>query len=129
MRVLAATDTVHTAASICDYLEPRVGAEDTVLAVGVAPAGSEAARDCAEAFTVVRVRLPAPEIETAIRDGDPAEALIEAATAHDVDEIVLGARGGTTASAADLGSTARGVLSAADRPVVVLPGVDFGEDC
>lgn len=136
MHYLAAIDTVHTAAALCDYLGDRVDADDEVLAVTVHDAdaengtaveggqASDAERDRQEALNVIGVRLAVPEVETLERRGDPAEEILAAATDRAIDEILLGARAGTpdaSERARTVGSTAAAVLAAADRPVVVLP--------
>lgn len=147
MRTLAAVDTVHTAAAICDYLGDRIGDADEVVAVTVVPEsddsdpaddapagatpapGSDAGRDGREALNVTSVRLAGVDVATELRRGDPAEALLAAAAEHDVDEVVLGAGAGVPdatdapeSTAADgRGSTVTSVLAGAARPVVVLP--------
>lgn len=136
MHYLAAIDTVHTAAALCDYLGDRVDADDEVLAVTVHEAdaqngtaveggqASDADRDRQEALNVISVRLAVPAVETLERRGDPAEEILATANDRAVDEILLGVRAGTPETpggAGGVGSTAEAVLSAADRPVVVLP--------
>lgn len=125
MRYLAAVDTVHTAAAICDYLQDRVGADDQVHAVAVEPPASaddsDAQRDREEALNVISVRLVVPTVETAERSGEPRLELLAAAEERGVDELVLGVRAGTPGTPDGVGSTARAVLDAATRPVVVVP--------
>ena len=53
MRYLVATDSVHTTAAACDYLEARLGPDDTVSVVSV-PEGS---RDADDALNVASARL------------------------------------------------------------------------
>ncbi|GAB3685402.1 hypothetical protein GCM10028857_15860 [Salinarchaeum chitinilyticum] len=130
MRYLAAVDTVHTAAALCDYLDERADGADEVVAVAVhEPSDGDAdpdapadERDGQEALNVIGVRLALPDVETVQRRGDAATELLAVASERDVDEIVLGRRAGTPAASADgLGATADAVLADADRPVVVLP--------
>jgi len=136
MRYLAAVDTVHTAAAICDYLQGRVDEGDAVRAVVVhPPADGERAdgaaageadsadgeRDRREALNVVSVRLVVPTVETTERRGEPGPELLAAAEDHGVDELVLGARAGTPGTPDGLGSTLRAVLDATTRPVAVVP--------
>jgi nucleotide-binding universal stress UspA family protein len=59
-------------------------------------------------------------LESALVEGDPAEALVQEARARDADEIVVGARDLGHIRAA-LGSVSRSVLRTADRPVLVVP--------
>lgn len=127
MHYLVGTDSIHTTAAICDYLGERATASDTVTVVAVAsPDDTAADRDAAEALNVAGVRLAGVgALETDVLDGDPAEALLEAADDRDVDELVIGARGGRPDAAAEVGSTARAVLADSSRPVVVVPGPTF----
>ena len=123
MHYLVGADSVHTTAAACDYLEERVTADDAVTAVAVASPGDPTERrDAEEALNVARVRLfDVGDLETAIREGEPADELLEAATEFDADELVIGARGGRPDATADVGGTARAILARADRPVVVVP--------
>jgi len=150
MRYLLATDSVHTTAAACDYLQERAGSDDGVRVVHVqadtderdaSSPGPQArqdagdARDGREALNVATVRLGAvAEVDTEQRSGAPAKELLAAAEEFDADEIVLGVhasseRGldGRETSVGDpggesaVGSTTRAVLGDADRPVVVVP--------
>lgn len=123
MHYLVGADSVHTTAAACDYLEERVTTEDAVTVIAVAsPDDPTERRDAEEALNVARVRLfDVGELETTVREGEPADELLEAAAEFDVDELVIGARGGRPGATADVGETARAVLARADRPVVVVP--------
>ncbi|AGB31269.1 UspA domain-containing protein [Natrinema pellirubrum DSM 15624] len=123
MQYLVGTDSIHTTAAICDYLEERASGDDAVTVVAVAPADDPTARrDCEEALNVAPVRLATVgEVETEVRTGDPVAELRDAATASAADELVVGAHSGDPEATRDLGSTARGLLADADRPVVVVP--------
>lgn len=132
MRVLAAVDTVHTAAALCDYLDDRLDAEDTVVATTVHPpesagptASDQAVRDREEALNVLEVRLPLPTVESVERTGEPAPELLAAAEEQDVDELLLGVRAGTPGTPDGVGGTAEAVLAEATRPVVVVPLVEM----
>ncbi|WP_265107878.1 universal stress protein [Halosolutus halophilus] len=127
MRYLAGTDSVHTTAAICDYLDDRATADDEVAVVSIAPPDDPAAeRDSQEALNVAPVRLTAiGSVETHLREGEPAAELLAAAGESDADEIVIGAHGGSPKATADVGSTARAVLANAARPVVVVPVPDL----
>lgn len=116
-RFLAATDSVHTTAAACDYLAERT--VDAVRVVAVVGGGTER-RDAADALNVAGARIP--DAETEQLSGDPAEAVLAAATEYDADELIIGARGGDPGRTEGLGGTAGAVLAAADRPVVVLAG-------
>mgnify|MGYP000439187067 CR=1 FL=1 len=137
MRYLLATDSVHTTAAACDYLQDRAGSDDHIRVVHVqsdadeqdsSSPGSRArqdagdARDGREALNVATVRLGAvADVETEQRSGAPAAELLAAAAEVDADEIVLGVRGGDPGAESAVGSTTRAVLGEADRPVVVVP--------
>lgn len=125
MHYLAGTTSVHTTAAICDYLDERATADDTVTVVAVAPsADATARRDAQEALNVAPVRLATVgDVHTELRepDGDPAETLLEAATAVDGDELVITPYSATPGASTTVGSTARALLEAASLPVVVVP--------
>jgi nucleotide-binding universal stress UspA family protein len=60
------------------------------------------------------------ELTTSLLEGPPARAIVAAADARDVDEIVIGSRGFGRVRGV-LGSVSHAVLHEADRPVVVIP--------
>ncbi len=126
-RFLVATASVHVTAAAADYLRDRVEpGGDEVVVVGVREPGAPD-RDPADAANVARARLAAATPTTEIREGDVVEELLAAVDEHDPDEVVVGATGGDgrpsteREEASDLGSTARTLLAALDRPVVVVP--------
>lgn len=119
-RFLLAVRSVHAAAAACDYLVDRLGDDDVVVAVTVDD--GSAARDGADAVNVVAARLGGLATVTGeTRRGEAAEAVLEAAVDHDVDEVVIGAWSGAPGGSPGLGSTAATVAAGADRPVVVIP--------
>lgn len=121
MRYLLATDSVHTTAAACDYLQDRAQADDRVRVVHV-QSDDDDARDGREALNVATVRLGAvADVDTEQRSGGPAEEVLTAAAEFDADEIVLGVHGGDPGAESAVGSTTREVLGDADRPVVVVP--------
>lgn len=120
MRYLVATASVHTTAAACDYLDPRLGPDDAVVALTVREPGGDP-RDGEDALNVVAVRLPGVTVETATEEGEPAATVLDVAAREGVDVIVIGAHGGGPGSDDALGSTARAILEGADRPVVVVP--------
>jgi nucleotide-binding universal stress UspA family protein len=63
---------------------------------------------------------PGVEVATSLLEGPPARAIVAAADARDVDEIVVGSRGFGRLRGV-LGSVSHAVLHEADRPVVVIP--------
>jgi nucleotide-binding universal stress UspA family protein len=122
------TDTVHTSATLCDYLDGRVGADDIVHAVNSLRGGddtsAEAARDGEDAVNAVRSRLGATatvETHQFVRGNDPVDDLLAHADAVDADELVIGVRKRTPTRKVVFGSTAQAVLLRTDRPVAVVP--------
>ena len=121
MRFLVATDSVHTTAAACDYLEPRADTDDTVTVVTVP---DSATRDGEDALNVANARLlgdVTAEIERLEADGDPARAILAAASSEGADSIIIGPHAGVPDAGPTLGSTARQVIEAAAVPVVVVP--------
>ncbi|NHN47167.1 universal stress protein [Halostella sp. JP-L12] len=122
MQYLVGTDSVHTSAAACDYLEPRLADRDEVVAVAVVESGDDAERrDRQEALNVFRVRLPAAAPETALRDGDAAAELLAAADERDADELVVGPHRGDPDLDGAPGGTLVDLLADATRPVAVVP--------
>ncbi|MFQ3320227.1 MAG: nucleotide-binding universal stress UspA family protein [Natronomonas sp.] len=122
MQYLVATDSVHTTAAACDYLEGRLDPNDAVAVVTVP--GDET-RDADDALNVANARLLGKAmVETdrlADTDADTASAILTAANERNADIIVLGPHAGVAGAGPALGSTARTVAEAADVPVVIVP--------
>lgn len=119
--ILVATDSIHTTAAACDYLESRVGDTDTVLIL-TATNSETSERDAGDAANVARTRLIEPAIETVTAAGEPAAVVQTVAEEHDVDQLVVGQYRGDPATAGDPpGSTVQALLATSDRPVVVVP--------
>lgn len=127
MQYLVGTDSIHTTAAICDYLEERASGDDAVTVVAVAPPDDPTTRrDCEEALNVAPIRLAAVgEVETEVRTGGPVAELRDAAAESSADELVVGAHGGDPEATRELGSTTQGLLADAERPVVVVPIPDL----
>jgi nucleotide-binding universal stress UspA family protein len=123
MQYLVGTDSVHTTAAICDFLDERVTADDDVVVVTVvSPDDDLARRDGQEALNLVSVRLAAVGgVETQLRTGEPTATLLEAANELDVDEIVVGTRSGRPGAESAVGSTTRALLERTSHPVLVVP--------
>ena len=120
MRVLIATDSVHTTAAACDYLEPRLDGDDAVAVVTVP---TDEARDAADALNVATARLLGrAEVETARLDagGDTADVILAAVEDRSPDTVVVGRHAGAPGSGPGLGGTARRVVEGVDVPVVVV---------
>jgi nucleotide-binding universal stress UspA family protein len=121
MQYLVATDSVHTTAAACDYLEDRLDSDDRVDVVTV-PAAED--RDAEDAINVANARLLGrAEISTERLegDGDPANVILAAANERTADTIVIGPHAGTPDAGPEMGSTARRIIEGADVPVVVVP--------
>jgi len=123
MRVLIATDSVHTTAAACDYLEPRLDGDDAVAVVTVP---TDEARDAADALNVATARLLGrAEVETARLDAgggddDTADAILATVEDRSPDTVVVGRHAGAPGSGPGLGETARRVVEGLDVPVVVV---------
>ncbi|MFB6207337.1 MAG: universal stress protein [Haloglomus sp.] len=118
-----ATDSVHTTAAACDYLDDRLEGSDadSVTVLTVAEGGD---RDAGDAGNVARARLTGrASLEIVTREGNPADAILAAVDEGDADVLVLGPRSGSPGTDGDLGlgSTATAVLARAPVPAVVVP--------
>jgi nucleotide-binding universal stress UspA family protein len=117
---LVATASVHTTAAACDYLQARVGADDTLLVASVIEPDLDE-RDAGDAVNVARTRLVEPTVETITRAGTASEVIQGLVADRDVDEVVIGSRRGDPDVAPGLGGTAADLLVSLDVPVVVVP--------
>lgn len=137
MRYLAATDGRRTNQALRSYLEPRLGAADTVHVVhslkgeekdaGILEDESDVVLESREALSSIENQLaPRTEVEThqLVRGNDPHEDILAFANEHDIDEIVVGIQQRSTGERALFGSTAQEVLMNTDRPVVAIPLTD-----
>lgn len=121
MHYLVATDSVHTTAAACDYLEGRLAADDTVTVLSLPEVGD---RDAGDAINVAEVRLVGEwTVETVQPDPDPdtATAILAAADDRDADVVLVGPHAGAPESGPALGGTTRRVIEGVDVPVVVVP--------
>lgn len=123
-----ATNSVHTSAVLCDYLDNRVRDGDVVHAVNSLRGGDETSstdvRDGEDALNAVASRLSATvDVEThqLVRQNDPATDVIDYADDVDADELVLGVRKRNPTSKVVFGSVAQDILLNANRPMVVVP--------
>ena len=89
---LAATDSVHTAAAVRDYPEPRLAGDDTVVA-----AVSES------------------------RDGADALNVAGAVLAPTSNELIVGTHARGPRAGPTLGTAARRLIEGADLPMVAVP--------
>jgi len=123
---VVATDGVHTSAALCDYLDSRVTADDTVHAVNSLrdddTVGSDAVRDGEDALTAVPARLGAVatvETHQFVRGNEPAEDVLDLVETVEADELVFGMCSTTTT--VDCDSVARSLLTNASVPMAVVP--------
>jgi nucleotide-binding universal stress UspA family protein len=123
-----ATNSVHTSATLCDYLEPRLDPEDTVHAVNSQRGGDETSaddvRDGEDALNAVRARLGAAatvETEQLVRGNDPAEDVLTYVEEVGADELVVGVRKRNPTAKVVFGSVAQSILLNANVPMRVVP--------
>lgn len=121
MHILVATDSVHTTAAACDYLDSRVTPDDAVTVITIS--GSDS-RDSDDALNVATARLlghvevKTERIET---KGDVATAILESVAERAPEALIIGKHAGDRNADSSLGSTARTLIEASDVPVVVVP--------
>jgi nucleotide-binding universal stress UspA family protein len=124
MRYLLATDSVHTTAAACDYLDGRLDPDDAVTVVTV-PSPDGDARDAADALNAANARLLGrAELETERLDADgegPATAILERVAEWTPDVVIVGPHAGVPDADPTLGSTTRRIIEGVDVPVVVVP--------
>lgn len=125
------TNSVHTSAALCDYLQTRVGDGDTVVAINSLRGGdstsSEDVRDGEDALNAIASRLGercAVETHQYVRNNAPQTDLLTAVEEFDADELVIGIRKRNPTAKVVFGSTAQQVLLNADVPMAVVPLVD-----
>ncbi len=122
MHYCVGTDSVHTTAAACDYLERRVTDADTVTVISVLdPKVLSDRRGCEEALNVASVRLFEADVKTQVREAEPATALLEAATEVGADELIIGGRSGRPGTERVVGSTASKIVAKATIPVLIVP--------
>lgn len=121
MHALIATDSVHTTAAACDYLEPRLGSSDTVTVVSVS--GPDA-RDAADALNVANARLLGyanVETKRIHAGGDPTPAIVSAIDDYTPDIVLIGPHAGDPGAGPSLGRTTQQLVESVDIPTVVVP--------
>lgn len=125
MHALVATDSVHTTAAACDYLESRLGSDDTVTVI--APTEPDT-RDADDALNVANARLLGyAEIETERlvldADEDATSVILGAVEDQEPNILIIGKHTHGPNGDSSLGSTARKLIEASAVPVVVVPTV------
>lgn len=118
-RYLVATASSATTAAACEYLEPKLEADDEVYVLTVEEQGVTIDRDALSAAQahlgdVVRIR-------TVRREGDPASEIVTFVGEQGIDEIILGPRREGGEGFTTIGTTTRVVLNKIDKPVFVVP--------
>ena len=68
----------------------------------------------------LQANLPAPNVETMVRAGHPAEMIVETAKEEDVSMILIGSKGKRASTSLLMGSVSREVVKTADRPVLIV---------
>ncbi|MGM0604616.1 MAG: universal stress protein [Halobacteriota archaeon] len=125
---LVATNSVHTSATLADYLVDRIEKSDTVHAVNSQFGGddttAEDVRDGEDALNTIQSRLGANatvETHQFVRGNDPATDVLTYAEEIDADEIVIGIRKRNPTGKLLFGSVAQKLLLNATRPMAVVP--------
>jgi len=128
---VAATNSVHTSAALCDYLFDRVDNEDTVHAINShldeESVSDEELRDGEDALNAIYSRLGAAttvETHQFVRGNVSAEDILSFTEAVDADEIVIGIRRRNPTAKVVFGSTAQQIMLHSNRPMAVVPLVD-----
>jgi nucleotide-binding universal stress UspA family protein len=68
----------------------------------------------------LQANSPAPNVETMVRAGHPAEMIVETAQQEDVSMILIGSKGKRASTSFLMGSVSREVANTADRPVLIV---------
>jgi nucleotide-binding universal stress UspA family protein len=129
MRILLATDGSSHAVEAAEWLVHFPVPDDAVVEVvtvvaGQAPGRSERWEQAEQVVEDARRRLAKrwPGAGGRILEGDPREAIVEAAARDGADLVALGSRGLGAVTALLLGSVAVGVARHASCPVLVCKG-------
>ncbi|MFC6988142.1 universal stress protein [Haloplanus sp. GCM10025708] len=109
-------------------VETRTGYDNAIVdpetvRVRLHEEGSEATAAIAE-----RARTSGVDVVTAVAEGSPPDEILAYVAEHDVDVVVMGARGRSAFRTALLGSTTESVLARSDVPVLVVGRSDGRDD-
>ncbi|WP_284014502.1 universal stress protein [Halobaculum litoreum] len=128
MLYVVATNSTERSEALCDYLEGRLGDDDTVHAINSQRGGDHTSRAQlergTEALAVVNERLSGvADVEThqLVRGNAPAADVLAFVDRYGADEIVIGVRKRTPDSKTLLGSVARDILLDSTVPIRVVP--------
>jgi nucleotide-binding universal stress UspA family protein len=123
-----ATNSVRTSTALCDYLKPRLSADDTVHVVnshrGGDATGAGDLRAGEDALDYVREQLGAVatvETHQFVRGNAPAEDVLGLVEELGADELVIGIRKRNPTAKVIFGSTAQDILLSANVPMAVVP--------
>jgi nucleotide-binding universal stress UspA family protein len=130
-KYVVGTDSVHTSAELCDYLDDHVTEADTIYAINSLRGGdqtdSDDVRDGEDALNAIDSRLGTQatvETHQLVRGNKPAEDLLTFADETDADEFVIGVRKRNPTAKVVFGSNAQDILLHSNRPVRVVPLVE-----
>lgn len=121
---LIGTDSEATSEKIVPYMHERLSDDDDVYAVNSLHGGDRTDDDDIVAgemaLEILEDELGA-ESHQLIRGNSPQEDMLQFASDHDVDELVIGIRKRSPTGKMLFGSTAQDLLLDTDRPVVTIP--------
>jgi nucleotide-binding universal stress UspA family protein len=127
-RLLVGTDGTTASERLVEYLDGRVGADDTLFIINSLEGGDETSSDDIadgeEALDVLDDALGGQadiERHQYIRGNAPVEDLLEAAEEHDIEEFAIGVRKRSPVGKMMFGSTAQNLLLETELPVRCIP--------
>ncbi|MFB6206214.1 MAG: universal stress protein [Haloglomus sp.] len=127
-----AVATALDLASRFDATVHAVSVVDPGRAAAVSPEEGEAVtatlrEHASDATEAVAARAPdAVDVTTVVREGDPAETIVDYAAEVDADSVALGTRGRGGEGGFVLGSVAEAVVRTCERPVLTVRGKPTG---
>ncbi len=125
--IVAGTDSVETSERLCDYLLPRLDADDVVFALNSLHGGNdeemvEQGRNALAIFEERLAEVAMVETELNTDASDPAHDILTLADEHDADEIAIGlSQKRSPAQKVLFGSITQSVLTQTSHPVVGVP--------
>lgn len=126
--LLVGTDSMEASEQLLDYLDGRVGPEDTVYVVNSLKGGDETtAEQVSEGDRAMERLAEGLEDQTTvdphqfIRGNAPIEDMLAAAEEFNIDEFVIGIRKRSPVGKMMFGSTAQNLLLETDLPVRCVP--------